>query len=171
MIGTAMGLRALKEREVLEARRRRWVVTREEKGCSVEYLAVACETCGQPWLRQRVLRLGEIEIQEWKEADTKSFRLTLRHSLWAVVTITLPVILGVGVYLASLSVIYSTLTFLVGAVCLSWPIFLHVKKSLTEKLARMKGVQEKILARHVGVSPDQVGMADNYGKEYVIIKE
>jgi len=164
-MGLPMGaLIAVEERAAVEKRRRKWIATKEENGRPVEFLMTDCETCGQPWARQRVLRFSEGEFTEWKQIKDEEDRRGRRFGLVTGPLSLVGAIVGgvlTGYLLASVAIGTSVFVALLFSYVYFTVQFVRRGRALEER-------KRQILRRHGDVPLEKVGMAE-FAADYAII--
>lgn len=162
MYGFARVQMAVEKRQRFEDQREKWVETREEDGRLVEYLMVRCEKFGQPWPRQRVLRFNEDELREWQTVRHGHMTTAMRYNFAFAPLVLLAI--GIAGWVFS-----SRFTGLVALVVTTAIWFIVTVRRGDRLSAESKTTKRRILLSYGNVPEDDVGMPDQYYKNYVIL--
>ena len=164
-MGLPMGaLIAVEERTAFEKRRRKWIAEKEENGRPVEFLMTDCETCGQPWARQRVLRFSEGEFREWEQIANEETRQVRKYAFVTAPLSFFGAIVGgalAGYLLASVTIGVSV------SVALFF-LYAYFFSQFVRHGRATDGRKRQILQRHGNVPPEKVSMAE-FAADYAII--
>jgi hypothetical protein len=171
MYGAAMARAEMRREERFEETRKKWVETIElPGGRSVEFLLVKCECCGQPWPRQKVIRLRQQEMSEWKrirEHGNNPGRAEL------AIILSIPFLLGAIAVIGDVSS-HLLLAWLISMAIIPWSCASVLTRLSSARRKTMYEALTKILAKH-GDLPDapvhKVGMEDEWQREYVVLQE
>ena len=162
MYGLARVQMAVERRQRFENQREKWVETREEGGSTNEDLMVRCEESGQLWPRQRVLRFNEDELREWQTVRVGYFTKAMRYNFAFA-----PLVL-LAIWIASWGFSSWATGLVVLVVTTAIWFFVTVRRG--DRLdAESKAMKCRILSRHGNIPVDDVGMADQYYKNCVIL--
>ena len=162
MYGFARVQMVVEKRQRFEDQREKWVETREEDGRPVEYLMVKCEKSGQPWPRQRVLRFNKDELREWQTVKHGYMTTAMRYN-FAFAPL---VLLAIGIA----GWVFSSWSTGLVALVVTTAIWFIVTVRRGDRLdAESKMTKRRILSSHGNIPADDVGMADQYDKNHVIL--
>ena len=162
MYGFARVQAAVERRQRFEDQREKWVETREEDGGTSEYLMVRCEESRQPWPRQRVLRFNEDELREWQTVKAGYLTKAMRYNFAFA-----PLVL-LAIWIAGW--VFSSFASGLVALVVTTAIWFFVTVRRGDRLdAESKATKRRILSRHGNIPANDVGMADQYYKNYVIL--
>ena len=162
MYGFARIQMAVERRQRFENQREKWVETLEEGGRTNEYLMVRCEESGQPWPRQHVLRFNEHELREWQTVRAGHLTKAMRYNFAFA-----PLVL-LAIWIAGW--VFSSFASGLVALVVTMAIWFFVTVRRCDRLdTESKATKRRILLRHGNILVDDVGMADQYYKNYVIL--
>ncbi len=162
MYGFARVQMAVEERQRFEDQREKWTEVHKEDDGASEFLMVRCEESGQPYPCQRVLRFNEDELHEWQTVRHGYMTTAMRYN-FAFAPLVL-IAIGIAGWVFS-----SWSTGLVALVVTTAMWFIVTVRRGDRLSAESNATKRRILSRHGNIPADDVGMADQYYKNYVIL--